>query len=149
MKNQGQCSSCLTLSTTGALEKALAVDNGWTQTMSEQQLVDCDTVNYALSVTWRSHREVSRKQGHVHRQRAGFEISSSTATRVILKTFVERHGAQTKASDGRINLPGTGTSVSWMMRKQPMVWKSALSRRRAEHSPYSLYSEQFRTHSSG
>ena len=34
-------------STTGALEETLAVDNGWTQTMSEQQLVDCDTVNYA------------------------------------------------------------------------------------------------------
>ena len=47
MKNQGQCSSCLALSTTGALEEALAVDNGWTQTMSEQQLVDSDTVDSA------------------------------------------------------------------------------------------------------
>ena len=47
MKNQGQRSSCLALSITGALEKVLAVENGWTQTMSEKQLVDCDTVNYA------------------------------------------------------------------------------------------------------
>ena len=46
MKNQGQCSSCLAVSITVALEKALAVDNWWTQTMSEQQPVDCDTVNY-------------------------------------------------------------------------------------------------------
>ena len=45
--NQDQCSSCLALSITGALEAALAVDHGWTQTMSEQQLVDCDTVNYS------------------------------------------------------------------------------------------------------
>ena len=37
VKNQGQCSSCLALSITGALEGALAVENGWTQTMSEQQ----------------------------------------------------------------------------------------------------------------
>ena len=79
----------------------------------------------ASSVTWRSHREVSRKQGHVHRQRERFdEVSSRTATRVhhqggdasrkrscSLKTFVERHSAQTKASVGRINLPGTGTCV--------------------------------------
>ena len=47
LKNQGQCSSCLALSIAVALERALAVDNGWTQTMSEQQLVDCDKVNYA------------------------------------------------------------------------------------------------------
>ena len=26
---------------------SLAVDNGWTQTVSEQQLVDCDTFNHA------------------------------------------------------------------------------------------------------
>ena len=47
VKKQGQCSSCLALTTTGALEEALAVDNGWTQTTSEQQLVDCDTVDSA------------------------------------------------------------------------------------------------------
>ena len=148
MKNQGQRGSRLALSITGALEESLAVDNGWTQTVSQQQLVDCDTVNYACdsglmsngfdfaekkalcteisvttprralassSVTWRSHRKCHGKQGHVHQQREGFEVSSSTATRVhhqsgdkianrkgscSLKTLVERHGAQTKASDG-------------------------------------------------
>ena len=47
MNHQGRCISCLVLSITGALEKVLAVDNEWTQTMSEQQLVDCDTVDYA------------------------------------------------------------------------------------------------------
>ena len=35
------------LSLTGALEEPLAVDKGWTQTMSEQDLVDCDTVDSA------------------------------------------------------------------------------------------------------
>uniref|UniRef100_A0A7S1ATH4 Uncharacterized protein n=1 Tax=Noctiluca scintillans TaxID=2966 RepID=A0A7S1ATH4_NOCSC len=43
VKNQGSCGSCWTFSTTGALEGALAVGNGWTQTMSEQQVLDCDT----------------------------------------------------------------------------------------------------------
>ena len=76
------------------------------------------------SVTWKFHRKCHRKQGHVHRQREGFEVSSSTATRVhhqgvdkvanrkgscSLKTLVERHGARIKTSDGRINLPETGT----------------------------------------
>ena len=43
MKNQGQCGSCCAFSMTGALEGVLAVVNGWTQTMSEQQIVDCNT----------------------------------------------------------------------------------------------------------
>ena len=47
VKNQGQRSSCLALSIAGALEEPLAVDDGWTQTMSEQQLVNCDTVHHA------------------------------------------------------------------------------------------------------
>ena len=32
---------------TGALEGVLAVDDGWTQTMSQQQLADCDTIDSA------------------------------------------------------------------------------------------------------
>ena len=40
-----------------------------------------------------------------------------------MKTFVERHAAQTKASDVKIHLPATGTCVSRMLRRQPIVWK--------------------------
>ena len=43
MKNQGQCGSCWAFSMTDALEGVLAVDNGWTQTMFEQQVLDCNT----------------------------------------------------------------------------------------------------------
>jgi len=43
VKDQGSCGSCWSFSATGALEGALAVGNGWTQTMSEQQILDCDT----------------------------------------------------------------------------------------------------------
>lgn len=43
VKDQGNCGSCWSFSATGALEGALAVGNGWTQTMSEQQILDCDT----------------------------------------------------------------------------------------------------------
>ena len=43
VKNQGQCCSFWAFSMTVALEGVLAVGNGWTQTMSEQQIIDCDT----------------------------------------------------------------------------------------------------------
>ena len=43
VKNQGQFGSCYAFSMTDALEGVLVVGNEWTQTMSEEQFLDCNT----------------------------------------------------------------------------------------------------------
>ncbi|KAJ5076055.1 cathepsin l [Anaeramoeba ignava] len=52
IKDQGQCGSCWTFSTTGMIEGCTVADGGSLISLSEQEIVDCDNGGYGCSGGW-------------------------------------------------------------------------------------------------
>lgn len=81
VKDQGQCGSCWSFSVTGALEGAHAVANGIDAgkiSMSEQQLLDCDSQEGACqggsppaAIDWEKHQNVCQEQSYPYRGQRG------------------------------------------------------------------------------
>jgi len=71
VKNQGQCGSCWTFSTTGNVESAWMIAGHKELVLSEQQIVDCDTQDNGCHGGWMGNAmEYIHKNGGLHTEAA-------------------------------------------------------------------------------
>lgn len=78
VKDQGSCGSCWSFSATGILEGAVAVGDGWTVPMSEQQLMDCDSDssgcdggNHCGALDWEKKQNVCSEASYPYKGKDG------------------------------------------------------------------------------
>ena len=95
VKDQGQCGSCWSFSSTGALEGAHAIKTGKLLSFSEQQLVDCSTANYGCNGGWQykafkyfeSHDAILESNYKYTAKDGSCSYSSKTKTNVEISTY--------------------------------------------------------------
>merc|ERR1712023_126925 len=86
VKDQGQCGSCWSFSTTGGLEGAWQLSSGNLVSMSEQQFVDCDTGSYGCNggsmeqaFQWSESTSIATENSYPYTARDGTCKSSFTS----------------------------------------------------------------------
>merc|ERR1712193_6989 len=85
VKDQGQCGSCWSFSTTGSIEGAWEISSGNLKSLSEQQFVDCDKSsmgcnggNMGSAFQWAESQNVATEQSYAYTARDGTCKSSFT-----------------------------------------------------------------------
>ncbi len=94
IKDQGRCGSCWAFSSTGALEGEHFIQTGELISLSEQQLVDCDTTSYGCNGGWQSHafkyaekHGVETESDYPYTAKDGKCQASSSKGKVDVSTF--------------------------------------------------------------
>lgn len=98
VKNQGQCGSCWTFSTTGAVEGAFQIAGNTLLSLSEQQLVSCDTGGHGCqggsmeqAFEWVESNPLCSEAAYPYTSRGGEAAAcqSSCAGQVVVQSFAD------------------------------------------------------------
>lgn len=120
VKNQGQCGSCWSFSTTGGLEGAWQISSGSLTSMSEQQFVDCDHSsmgcnggNMNTAFSWAKSENVCTESSYPYTAKDGSCKTSCT-------TAIPQGGVTGYKSVGSLFFKATKEKMQSAIQQQPV-----------------------------
>jgi C1A family cysteine protease len=119
VKDQGNCGSCWSFSTTGALEGANKIKTGSLVSLSEQNLVDCDKTDSACNGGWMDNAFAwTKKNGGLCTESAYGYTSGSTGKAGTCKTSCgSKYATPTSYTDCQKSSSGLTSGLN----KQPVA----------------------------
>jgi len=120
VKNQGNCGSCWSFSTTGALEGIYKIKKGSLQSFSEQQLVSCDNVDHACNGGWMTNAfDWIKKNGGLCTESAYPYTSGTTGQKGTCYTSCSKVSGS--AVTGYTNVANSESSLQTAVAQQPVA----------------------------